>query len=103
MNTPPFPFKVEMRAEDNHELVPEYRDYMEKTIESAYQKRWAMIESLMLLYIAGTGFRPDQLELCEQVSPTEPHMIRWFIRPLPTTKVNEEGKADPCHVRFVPL
>lgn len=100
MDKPPFEFKL--MPEDNADLVPEYRDFMEKSINSALQKRWEMLENLMLLYIAGTGFRPDQLELCEQVSPNEPNHIRWFIRPLSTTKVTKEGKADPCHVRLVP-
>ena len=94
------PLKFVLLPEDNADIVPEYRDFMEKSINECLNRRWAMIESMMLLYMMGTGFRPDQVELCEQVSSTEPNIIRWFIRPLPNAKTTEEGKADPCHVRL---
>lgn len=100
MDKPPFEFKLSPEA--NADLVPEYRDFMEKSINEALAKRWEMVENLMLLHMAGTGFRPDQLELVEVMSPAEPNRIRWFIRPLPSAKVTEEGKADPCHVLLVP-
>lgn len=100
MDKPQFNFKLSPEA--NADLLPEYRDFMERSINEALTKRWEMLENLMLLYMAGTGFRPDQMELCEQASPTEPNTIRWFIRPLPSAKVTEEGKADPCHAQLVP-
>lgn len=97
-------FEFRLSPEDNMDLTPDSRSYMEKCISECAAKRYEMIESLMLLYMAGTGFRPDQLELCEVQCPNvEGITMKWFIRPLPNAKVTEEGKADPCHVRLVPL
>lgn len=102
-------FKFEMRPEDNKEITEVWRSTVEKHLNDCMAKRWEMVESLMLLYTAGTGFRPDQLELVERQETTDRGGLQmvWTIRPMlkpdSETKVNEEGKADPCHVQLVSL
>jgi hypothetical protein len=105
MNDPKF--KFELRPEDNKEITESFRGTIEKYMNDAMVKRWEMVESLMLLYMARTGFRPDQLELVEQTANGENgYRMIWTIRPIihpgSETKITEEGKADPCHVRCVP-
>lgn len=97
-------FEFKLPPESNTDLTPEFRSYMEKCISECAAKRYEMIEAMMLLFMAGTGFRPDQVELCEMHCPNaEGITMKWFIRPLPGVKTTEEGKADPCHVQVVRL
>jgi len=100
MSNPDGPiFKFVLHPEDNADIVATARENIERHLSDCMAKRYEMIEVLMLTVIAKTGFRPDQLELCEVVSRTEPYTVKWFIRNLAD---NSKTEADPCHVRIVP-
>lgn len=92
--------RLVLPLERNTDITEAYRSYLEKTYDQTIDKRYELIEALMILTTLHTGLRPDQLMLYEETVPSNRGIgttTRWWIGPNPEKPI---PNVKPVVVRF---